>query len=446
MSLSAYLYVVATVILSLLFAVFLPWGEFLALEIGQLGGLGLFIALAVLSNAIGFEFTVSGKNKIRSSIAFIPLLAAAVVFPPAASYLAGALTELISALQRPEKKLWRESINAAQIALALALASLVFSAVGALGTDVRSPIDRDAWFFLGFGGLVVTYFGVNLLVVTGFFAIKQKEPASAILRRAIRPGGGNLLYDFLASPVALVAAILYQDLKFWGVLIVILPLLLIRYSYLSQVQLQEANRDLLRVLIKAIETRDPYTSGHSVRVSTLARMIAEDLDLNSRLVEKVETAGLLHDIGKIESLYAEMIGKKASLTAQERAVIKTHATKGAELLRNLTSFDLHVVAGVRHHHERFDGTGYPDGLTGDQIPIAARIIMLCDAMDAMLSDRPYRSAMSLAQVERELVKCSGTQFDPVLVEVVLSKGTLNRAVELVCSQGKAEATAAIQTA
>ncbi len=174
------------------------------------------------------------------------------------------------------------------------------------------------------------------------------------------------------------------------------------------------------MLIKAIETRDPYTSGHSVRVSQMARAIAEDMGLPSRLVEKVETAALLHDIGKIESLYAEIISKDSSLTERERAVIKTHATKGAELLENLTSFDSAIVEGVRHHHERYDGTGYPDGLTGKAIPVAARIIMMCDAIDAMLSDRPYRNALPLSHVRMEMLRCSGTQFDPELVDVVLN--------------------------
>lgn len=444
---AAYAYVVATVVLSVLFAALLPWGPVYALGLEDLGALGLFVGLAVLSNAIGFEFTVAGQNKVRSSIHFIPLLAAAIVFPPAAAFLAGAATELLSALQRPIKKLWRESFNSAQIGLALGLASLTFSAISGLGGIERGQDTANSWYFMGFVGLVVVYFGTNLIVVGGFFSIKQQEPFARILKKAVGPGGGNLLYDVLASPVALVAAILFEDLGYGGVLIVVLPLLLIRYSYLSQVQLQQANRDLLKVLIKAIETRDPYTSGHSMRVSTLAKAIAQDLGLGSKLEEKIETAALLHDIGKIESLYSEIIGKQATLTDEERAVIKTHATKGAELLKNLTSFEAPVVAGVRHHHERFDGSGYPGGLAADEIPIAARIIMMCDAIDAMLSDRPYRSALPLAEVKAELLRCSGTQFDPSIVQIVLDKGTLERAAALVLEQGaNAQRKVAAQTA
>src|SRR5690606_10253367 len=149
---------------------------------------------------------------------------------------------------------------------------------------------------------------------------------------------------------------------------------LIRYSYLSKVQLEEANRDLLKVLVKAIETRDPYTSGHSLRVATLARAIAEDLELTPKQIERVETAALLHDIGKIDVVYEAVIRKPHSLTSAERDLIKTHATKGADLLESLTSVNREVIAAVRHHHERYDGTGYPAGLRADQVPVAARII------------------------------------------------------------------------
>src|SRR5690606_17898887 len=123
------------------------------------------------------------------------------------------------------------------------------------------------------------------------------------LRYVVGSGGANLFYGLLASPVAFAAALLYDRFYIGGLLMIILPIMLIRYSYLSKVQLQQANQDLLRVLIKAIETRDPYTSGHSVRVSTLARAIADDLNVGRRNAEKIETAALLHDIGKIDMIY-----------------------------------------------------------------------------------------------------------------------------------------------
>jgi putative nucleotidyltransferase with HDIG domain len=154
------------------------------------------------------------------------------------------------------------------------------------------------------------------------------------------------------------------------------------------------------------------------------------LSLSRRKVEQIETAALLHDIGKIDSVYATVILKPYDLNAEERSLIRTHATKGADLLESLSSVSRDVIRAVRHHHERYDGTGYPDGLRGTSIPLAARIIMLCDSIDAMLSDRPYRSALSLPKVHAELARCSSTQFDPHLVTVVLARNTLQRAAAL----------------
>jgi HD-GYP domain-containing protein (c-di-GMP phosphodiesterase class II) len=119
------------------------------------------------------------------------------------------------------------------------------------------------------------------------------------------------------------------------------------------------------------------------------------------------------------------------LTETERTLIKTHATKGADLLQSLSSVSAEVIRAVRHHHERFDGTGYPSGLLAEEIPIAARIIMMSDAVDAMLSDRPYRRALPLVKVRSELIRCSGSQFDPSIVQAVLANNTLERAAGLV---------------
>jgi putative nucleotidyltransferase with HDIG domain len=163
------------------------------------------------------------------------------------------------------------------------------------------------------------------------------------------------LHDILIAPVALAVAFLYVQFGVAGILVVILPMLFIRHSYLTASRLRDANEDLLTALVKAIETRDPYTSGHSQRVSQLSRRIADELGLARRTAEKVETAALLHDIGKIESTYTEILSKPSSLSAEERAVIESHVIIGEQLLRDLSSMPEDVVLAVRHHHEREDG-------------------------------------------------------------------------------------------
>ena len=364
-------------------------------------------------------------------------MALAMVMPVAAVVLAvGAVTVVVELFFR-ERHWPRAGFNTAQTMLSYGIGAIVFRWVGALtGTDIEFSAAVDiANLFVPLYGLAFTFFGLNLVFVSLGLAIRESESFVAVLREATGRGGGNLLYDLLASPLALFAAYLYSSFYIGGLLAIVLPLLLIRHSYLSEIQLQQANRDLLKVLVKAIETRDPYTSGHSQRVAKLAKMIAADYGLRIRTITDVETAALLHDIGKIEALYAEIISKSAKLTEDEKEIIQTHATKGADLLQSLTSMDKAVIAGVRHHHERYDGTGYPDGLKGKSIPIAARIIMLCDSIDAMLSDRPYRKALPLSHVRNELSRCSGTQFDPDIVQAIFDHSTLERADLLVDRTG-----------
>src|SRR5690606_21175091 len=177
----------------------------------------------------------------------------------------------------------------------------------ALGGVPGTPIDPNV---VAFFGLAVGFFLTNMISVSTLFALRKNTGFLAVFREVIGPGGINILYGFLASPIAIFAAFLYDRMYVGGVLLIILPIFLVRYSYLSKIQLQQSNRDLLRVLIKTIETRDPYTSGHSLRVSRLARLIAEEMGCSLKQIEIIETAGLLHDIGKIDSIYAEIIQKR----------------------------------------------------------------------------------------------------------------------------------------
>ncbi len=369
--------------------------------------------------AIGFTF---GASKSNASISFVPLLAAVVVFPPVFSVSAAAVTVFVAEAFLRRRPAWLTAFNTGQYILGYGTAALIYSWLAPGGGGDISLI--------AFLPAALAFFSANLFIVSGFVSVRRGESLIETARQFAGPSGANLFYDFLATPTALFAAYLYTKFYVAGLFLFILPFLLIRYSFISKIRLEQANRDLIRVLIKAIETRDPYTSGHSVRVSTLAKMIAEDLHLSKRRIYDIETAALLHDIGKIEALYADVISKPYSLSDTERALIRTHATKGADLLHGLSAFGPEIIKAVRHHHERFDGQGYPDGISGAAIPLAARIIMLCDSIDAMLSDRPYRSALTVNATYNEIVRCSGTQFDPDIVEVILRRDTLRRAAGL----------------
>src|SRR6185369_7604451 len=187
-------------------------------------------------------------------------------------------------------------------------------------------------------------------------------------------------------------------------------------------------REQLEMMVKSIEARDPYTSGHSRRVAALSKAIAQDLGLETTLVDEIENAALLHDVGKIHAEFAPLLSKEGRLTEEEWETMKTHATKSAELVALFSRFRGNVLESVRWHHERWDGKGYPDGISGEAIPTGARIIMVADTIDAMSTDRPYRKALSFEKVVSELIKFRGIQFDPALVDVTVNSVTVRRLV------------------
>jgi HD-GYP domain-containing protein (c-di-GMP phosphodiesterase class II) len=166
----------------------------------------------------------------------------------------------------------------------------------------------------------------------------------------------------------------------------------------------------LFVLCAAIERRDPYTLGHSTRVTALARTIAARLRCERDELEALELGGPLHDIGKL-TISDEVLLKPGRLDERELEQIRVHPAAGARLIRGVSSLRA-ALPCVLHHHERWDGGGYPDGLAGTEIPLSARILAVADAFDAMTSTRPYRDAMPAADAVDEVGRCAGTQFDP----------------------------------
>ena len=174
---------------------------------------------------------------------------------------------------------------------------------------------------------------------------------------------------------------------------------------------------LTRALTSAIDAKDPYTYGHSERVARIAVELAREMGLADDEIGDVYLAGLMHDIGKI-GVRDEILGKKEKLTAQEMEHIQQHPTIGYRILADLRCI-AYILGGVLHHHERFDGRGYPAGLKGEGIPFLARIIAVADSFDAMNTNRPYRTALSRGRILEILSEGAGTQWDKKVVETLL---------------------------
>jgi putative nucleotidyltransferase with HDIG domain len=174
---------------------------------------------------------------------------------------------------------------------------------------------------------------------------------------------------------------------------------------------------ILSTLSRAIEARDPYTRGHSARVTTIAEAIARRLGWDEQRLELLHVGGRLHDVGKL-GVSEEVLAKPGRLDEQELAQIREHPKLGARILMRVAAFRS-ALPYVLYHHERWDGRGYPTGRAGEEIPLEARVLAVADAFDAMTSNRPYRPALDREEALAEVARCAGTQFDPEIARIFL---------------------------
>src|SRR4030043_358543 len=181
--------------------------------------------------------------------------------------------------------------------------------------------------------------------------------------------------------------------------------------------LKKSHLDSVKVLAEAIDAKDPYTRGHSDRVKRMSLAIAKKMGFSEERLENLEYGALLHDIGKI-GIKDEVLQKQAPLSSEEYQYIQEHPLIGVKIIEGVEFFK-DKIPMIRHHHEHYDGNGYPDGLAGEAIPLEARIISLPDAFDAMTSTRPHRNIMPLQNVLAELEKFKGKQFDPQVLEIFI---------------------------
>lgn len=392
-----------------------PSGEFTA----HWNAVAAFVVLGFLSEAFYLRLRV-GQGETSSSVAFIPFIAAILLFDTGWAIVVAAVSELAVEFAVRKKPGIKILFNVSQLVVCVSLSSWVYVLFGG-----RPNATSFVFVPAATAAAVATYFLANSTAVSLAVALGDEVP---FFKAWARIGGSSLLYDFASSSLAALLAFLYVKWQLPGLLLVIVPIWFVRHIYHVVFQLEQVNRDLLELMVKAIEARDPYTSGHSLRVAQLAEQIAQERGLGSRLVSQVRTAALLHDVGKIHEDFAPLLRKNGKLDSAETAMMQTHPSRSAELVRTISAFRGVVEDAVRHHHEMFDGSGYPSGLASQSIPIASRIIMIADTLDAMTTTRPYRNALTYEEVVAELRDYSGRQFDPALVKIVLSSAKIRSMV------------------
>ena len=265
-------------------------------------------------------------------------------------------------------------------------------------------------------GLLATFtgaaicFGLNTLVNAAFLSRMTGQH----LLSPLRADAGAYLVLLALAPVAWLMAQMYV-MAWWSVLLFAVPLYTTRVAYTRFVEVREMFTETVRSLAEAVDKRDAFTAGHSRRVQEIAMDIGRAMKLRDDELEALEWGGLLHDIGKIGVPDAVLL-KQERLTRDERAVMNSHPVLGAEIIGPVKRLEPELPI-IRHHHEWFNGSGYPDRLVGDEIPRLARILHVADAFEAMTAARPYRmTPLTPEQALAELRKFGGIQFDPAVVE------------------------------
>ena len=220
----------------------------------------------------------------------------------------------------------------------------------------------------------------------------------------------------------------YEQWWFWAILAVIaaaavffITSLFVRFktrqALKRQLEYKNITLESIQAIARTIDAKDEYTNGHSIRVGAYSKIIAEHLGMSSDEVDNIYYIALLHDIGKI-AIPDSILNKPGRLTDEEFAVMKSHTTQGARILAGISTIP-HIIEGAKSHHEKYDGSGYPEGLSGENIPFVARIICCADCFDAMASKRVYKPSFTMDTIISEFRRCAGTQFDPAIARVVV---------------------------
>jgi len=365
-----------------------------------------FVTISIFAEFIPVDLPVGGVISIGFPIDFVLIL----VYGPALAMLITALGALIGEIIERKVSWYKIIFNTSQYALTAGIAGIAYQQAG--GVVGAQNIFR---FILPATLCALTYCIVNITFFVMVVSFAQNVRIKKIWRTSIK----EMIPSYIAeAPMGFLMAIVYTEVGIVGILLFFLPLLLARRSFELYTKMRKVYLDTIRALAAAIDAKDPYTKGHSERVSEMSVVLAQELNLSDNDIENIEYTALLHDIGKI-GIDDSILGKKGSLTDQEFDKIKEHTIMGANIIQPV-DFLKNSYRAIYHHHEKYNGKGYPDGIKSEDIPILARIIAVADAYDAMSSDRPYRKKLSKDKILKELKDQSGKQFDPEIVKALIS--------------------------
>ena len=370
------------------------------------------LAILAISASVAERQSVRLSSRGEVSASFLPIVLAAVIYGPVAA-ICVSVASLLLECRTPYARwfIWTCSRS-----IAAGCAGIIAVAVNGQGGH-------------SFGRLAAAVVGATVAEQGGDFLIGS---VVAKLRGGTLPEIGRIASTVvvtmpLYTPITTALVYTYRELSPWTVVLFLLPAFAAQRLFIlyreqrataeklaaAVVRQESANLSFATALVATLDARDRYTAGHSTAVATYARDIARRLGLSPREQQLTHLCGLVHDIGKV-GLPAGLLEKPGPLTPDERSLMEEHPVIGEQILSNVDDYD-EVARIVRHHHERFDGEGYPDRLASAEIPLISRIIAVADAYDAMISDRPYRDAMPSPVARLRIARAVGTQFDTTVV-------------------------------
>ena len=368
--------------------------------------LTFFIVLSTVTEFMPVDLPVGGRVTIGFPIDFVVIL----VYGPALAMLITALGALIGETIERKRPWYKVIFNTSQYALSAGIAGMVYQGLG--GVVGAANLSN---YIIPAAICAVVYYLINSNLFMIVISLAEEVSILSVWKNRMR----GLIATYIAlTPIGFVMAIVYVSIGIWGIILFFFPLILARRSFELYTKMRKVYLDTIRALAAAIDAKDPYTKGHSERVAEMALALAQELNLPEREIERIEYTALLHDIGKI-GVDERILGKDDGLTSEEYKKIQKHSITGAKIIEPV-DFLKDSYEAIYHHHERYNGDGYPDGLKEKNIPLSARIIAVADAYDAMGSDRPYRKKLNKDKIMQELKDQSGKQFDPEIVKALIS--------------------------
>lgn len=365
--------------------------------------------LVVVADAAPTMLLRRGTGTVTASVTFPIRMAAIVLAGPWGAVLSTFVTLFVYV--RGGRPLVKRAFNVAQYAIAVGLAGFTYVSLG--GRLGPLSVTMLASSVLPFILAALVYYVVNNTLVLVVVVLTSDMRVKTALRAFVAPFAATYLGY---GTVGLLLPILWSEIGILAAVLALGPIFVARWAASQLVAEREAREGTMRAFARAVETKDYYTRGHSERVARLSELIGREAKLPEERVGLLRYAGMLHDIGKIR-VPTEILRKAGPLTRDEFATIQLHPVYGQAMMRDVAFLD-DVLPGILHHHERYDGGGYPMGLAGPEIPHFARVITVADAFDCMTSTRSYRSARSVDEALAELSRGKGTQFDPDVVELI----------------------------